>query len=103
MLRERLGAAWRAFRGAGNPAPARSTLQALEARVSELETVQVTREIQWQETRAALDRMVKRMGALDQRARERAEQAEENGAHVGRQTRDQLRELMRKKGLLKGE
>lgn len=100
MLRERLAGAWRAFRAPGSPPVAPSTLQALEARLSELETVQITREIQWQETRAALDRMVKRMGALDQRARERAEADEPKN---GQRSRDQLREVMRQKGYLKGE
>jgi D-alanyl-D-alanine dipeptidase len=99
VLRERLGAAWRAFRAPGRELPAGDTLRALEGRVAALEDIQTRRELEWAETKSALDRMLKRFAALDQRARARED--ETNGAAP--RNRDQLRELMRQKGYLKGE
>jgi hypothetical protein len=66
--------------------------------VAALEDVQTRRELEWAETKSALDRMLKRAAALDQRARERGEldQGEQ------RQTKEQLRATLRAKGLLKG-
>lgn len=77
--------------------PARSVRE-LEGRVAALEDIQVRRELEWAETKQALDRMLKRFAALDQRARERES---ENGAAP--KNREQVRELMRQKGYLKGE
>lgn len=76
------------------------SLPSLAKRVADLEDVQTRRELEWAETKQALDRMLKRFAALDQRARERAELAEENGTHR-KTNRDQLRELLKQKGLLK--
>ena len=98
VLRERLGAAWRAFRAPGSHPVAVRTLHALEDRVAALEDIQVRRELEWAETKSALDRMIKRYNALDQRARAREG---ENGSAP--RNRDQLREVMRQKGYLKGE
>jgi hypothetical protein len=94
---KRLSAALRAFRSAGRDLPAPETLEGVAGRVAALEDIQVRRELEWAETKSALDRMLKRFAALDQRAREREEPAN------GRRSRDQLREVMRAKGLLKGE
>lgn len=76
------------------------SLAELARRVALLEDVQTRRELEWQETKSALDRMLKRAAALDQRARERAELDVENGTHR-RTNREQLRELLKAKGLLK--
>lgn len=60
-----------------------------EARLKALEDVQTLREIQWAETRQALDRMLKRAAALDQRARER----EEKGSPRNGNATDLLRRI----------
>lgn len=98
MLWNRLKAALRAFRGAGRDIPAPETLEGLAGRVAALEDIQTRRELEWAETKSALDRMLKRAAALDQRARER-----EGEPVNGKVNRDQLREVMRQKGYLKGE
>ena len=95
---KRLSAALRAFRNAGRDLPAPETLEGLAGRVAGLEDIQVRRELEWAETKSALDRMLKRFAALDQRARARDEEPVN-----GRRSREQLREVMRAKGLLKGE
>ena len=95
----RLRTAYDALRGTIPPALASDTLPNLAARVAALEDIQTRREMEWAETKSALDRMLKRAAALDQRARERETP---NGTH---RSKDQLRELMRAKGYLpsKGE
>ena len=76
------------------------SLPELARRLAALEDVQTRRELEWAETKSALDRMLKRAAALDQRARERQELAEgTNGTR--RQNREQLRELLKAKGLLR--
>lgn len=73
--------------------PAADTLRALESRLAALEDIQVRRELEWAETKSALDRMLKRAAALDQRARER--EPERNGRHAT------VEALLKAKGLLK--
>lgn len=97
----RLKAALSAFRGAGSDLPAPDTLSSLAGRVAALEDIQTRRELEWAETKQALDRMLRRAAALDQRARERGELGED-GEPRGRQSKEQLREVLRAKGFLKG-
>lgn len=96
----RIRNAYAALRGTISPSLDTDTLPNLAARVAALEDIQTRREMEWAETKSALDRMLKRAAALDQRARER--EGVPNGAH---RTKDQLRELLRAKGYLgpKGE
>ena len=99
MLFDRLRAALRAFRAPGGHLPAPDTLEGLAGRVAALEDIQTRRDLEWAETKSALDRMLKRAAALDQRARER--NGDQGAPH---RSKDQLRELMRAKGYLgKGE
>lgn len=93
---DRLRARLRAFRTAGSDLPAPLTLGELNRRLVALEEAHSVREIQWAETRQALDRMLRRAAALQSR-----DQQLENGN--GRQTKDQLRATLRAKGYLKGE
>ena len=67
MLFDRLRAALRAFRAPGGHLPAPDTLEGLAGRVAALEDIQTRRELEWAETKSALDRMLKRAAALDQR------------------------------------
>ena len=96
-ISDRLNAALRAFRDPGGHLPAPDTLAGLSGRVAALEDIQTRRELEWAETKQALDRMLRRAAALDQRARERDGQDGET-----RQTKEQLRATLRAKGLLKG-
>lgn len=91
-LRARL----RAFLGAGRDVPAPLTLGELNRRLVALEEAHTTREIQWAETRQALDRMLRRAAALQSRDQQ-LDQVN------GRQSKEQLRATLRAKGFLKGE
>jgi hypothetical protein len=95
---KRLANAWKALRAAETVRVDSDSLPQLAGRVAALEDVQTRRELEWAETKSALDRMLKRAAALDQRARERNE-----GEANGKLNRQQLREVMRQKGYLKGE
>lgn len=97
MLAKRLGAALRAFREPGSHPPARDDLEALAKRVDALEDMQTRRELEWAETKSSLDRMLRRAAALQSVDRARGEPGN------GKMNRDQLREVLRAKGLLKGE
>jgi hypothetical protein len=94
-LRARL----RAFLTAGKDLPAPLTLGELNRRLVALEEAHSVREIQWAETRQALDRMLRRAAALQSRE----QQLEATNGGTGRQTKDQLRATLRAKGYLKGE
>lgn len=96
-LFDRLQAALRAFRGAGRELVAADQLGELAGRVAALEDIQTRRELEWAETKSALDRMLRRAAAL------KSLDAKQEEPTNGRLTRDQLRELMRQKGYLKGE
>jgi hypothetical protein len=72
----------------------------LERRLRALEEAHTVREIQWAETRTALDRMLRRAAALQ--SRDQA-QAHDDDAPNGKRTREQLLATLRAKGLLKGE
>lgn len=98
-LWKRLASAYKALRAPETHRVDPDSLPALAARVAALEDIQTRRELEWAETKSALDRMLKRAAALDQRAREREGDEPKNG----RLNREQLREVMRQKGYLKGE
>jgi len=79
---------------AGSIVVAPDRLDALERRLGALEEGETTRAVQWAETRQALDRMLRRWAALQQRE----QPAEESN---GRQTKEQLRATLRAKGYLR--
>jgi hypothetical protein len=93
----RISAAYKALRAPETVRLDSDSLPALAGRVAALEDIQTRRELEWAETKSALDRMLKRAAALDQRAREREEPKN------GRVSKDQLREVLKAKGYLKGE
>lgn len=95
-LWKRIRNAWKALGAVETDQVDTDSHPSLAVRVAALEDIQTRRELEWAETKSALDRMLKRAAALDQRAREREPQN-------GRTNRDQLREVMRQKGYLKGE
>lgn len=79
--------------------PAPDTLHDLVGRVAALEDIQTRRELEWAETKQALDRMLKRAAALDQRAREREADPPRNGKRAAT-----VAQLLQAKGYLpKGE